>query len=158
MQDLGFLEGLRTLKGVALEGDTNSLKIMTVETLSPIEDLQSLEWLALRSFQIRDGSLSPIANLAALKWLFLNNKFRVESVADLAGKMPNVECQSFNHIFGRLSYPHCKKCNGSDMAMLTGKGTKLMCVTCEMHRIHEHAKIFRRFQAAGAAGFANRGS
>jgi hypothetical protein len=156
MQDLGFLEGLRTLKGMALEGDTNSLKTMTVKTLGPIKHLQSLEWLALRSFQVRDGSLRSIANLAALKWLFLNNKFSMEQVATLAGAMPNVECRSFDPIFGHLKYPACKSCKGTDMVMLTGSGTKLMCVICDMHRIHEHAKIFRRFQAAGAAGVTNR--
>ncbi|MGI9261417.1 MAG: hypothetical protein ACR2QR_05240 [Woeseiaceae bacterium] len=150
MQDLGFLQGLGTLRGMALEGDTNSLKTLTVETLGPIEHLQSLEWLALRSFQVRDGSLRPIAKLDALNWLFLNNKFSLEQVAYVAGKMPNVSCRSFDPIFGHLKYPACKTCNGTDMVMLTGRGTRLMCANCDMHKIRQHGEQYRRFYAAAA--------
>jgi hypothetical protein len=140
--DLRFLSDFTNLKGLAIAGDTNSIKYLWADSLEPLQNLQQLYWLSLPAFTTKDGALMPLAKLGALKYLFLSNKFKMEEFAKLSGARPDVECDRLQPISEVLSYLKCKKCCKNRMVLLTGKGKSLLCVDCDDDRIARHVDAF----------------
>lgn len=141
-RDLGFLRDFSKLKGLAIAGDSNSIKYLKAASLEPLENLQELYWLSLPTFTTEDGSLMPLAKLSSLKYLYLSNKFKMEEFAKLAGARPDIKCDRLKPVSDILSYFTCKKCSRNKMVLLTGKGKQLLCIDCDADRIARHVKTF----------------
>lgn len=141
--DLSFLEPLVELRGLSVTGDSNSLKALSIATLTPLQSLKNLEWLQLGTVTVEDESLAPIARLPHLKQLLLSNRFLMEEVASLAGRLPHVSCDLFTPVGDPVEWTQCKKCKRSTMVMLTGKGAPWSCTTCDATRIQRHEDAFR---------------
>lgn len=150
MVSLEFAIGMKKLRDLSLEGDSNSLKSITCDDLSPLSGLESLERLCLRTLRVKNESLRPLASLRNLKWLLLANKFRMEEFAALAGLLPNVDRSCVDPIFARASFRTCKKCGGNDMRMLTGKGKRTLCASCDASKIEAHIDQFNRIAEEAA--------
>lgn len=143
-RDLSFVTPLTELRGLSLSGDSNSLKTLTLNTLTPLLSLQQLQWLQLQTVDIEDKSLAPVARLPALQQLLLSNSFPMEQIALLAGQRPDIHCELFNPCGEAVSWTQCKKCQNATMVMLTGKGTPWLCTSCDAARISRHQDEFWR--------------
>lgn len=146
--NLGFLEGMTQLRGLGLSGDTNSIKMLTLDSLAPLASLPTLYWLSLAAILVKDESLQTLATLPALKYLQLNNRFKWEEVAALAGRRPDVECDLFTPVSKPVEWMPCKKCKGKTMVMVTGKGMPWLCQHCDAERLTRHEAAFARVMAA----------
>lgn len=150
-QDLSFLQGLPSLKGLAIAGDSNSLKYLKVQTLEPLKHLQALEWLSLSTVTVDDQSLAPLAALKQLKWLDLSNKYEMAEVARLAGARPDVRCELFAPITGPFNGLACKKCADKGLMLPTGRGKRWLCAACEGAQLQQHIEDFQSIVAAARA-------
>lgn len=142
--DLSFLEKLPNLTGLSITGDSNSIKVLPIQTLAPLRALKKLEWLQLATVTVADESLAPIAELPALRYLNLANRFRMEEVAALAARLPQVKCELFRPTGEVVNWTLCKKCKQKTMVMLTGKGLPWLCTACDAKRLQKHEEAFRR--------------
>jgi hypothetical protein len=142
--DLSFLGGLPELKGLAVTGDMNSIKTITLDTLAPLRALKKLEWLQLATVKVQDGSLSPIADLPSLRYLHLSNRFPLKEFAQLAGRLPHVSSAALRAVGEPVSWRSCKQCGKKTMVMLTGKGATMLCTACDSQAIQKHEEAFFR--------------
>jgi hypothetical protein len=140
--DLSFLRGCQQLRGLAVHGDSNSLKYLRLESLEPLRCLGQLEWLSIQTATVDDGALSPLVDLTSLKYLHISNKFKMEEVAALAGARPNIRCELFRPVGEPVSFTSCKKCKQKTLVMITGTGTKWLCIECDHERLRRHESSF----------------
>lgn len=141
--DLTFLEKLPNLTGLSISGASNSIKVLPIQTLAPLRALKKLEWLQLATVTVADESLAPIGDLPALRYLNLANRFRMEEVAALAARLPQVDCELFRPTGEPVNWLQCKKCKQKTMVMLTGKGLPWLCTECDAKRLQKHEQAFR---------------
>ena len=113
-----------------------------MSTLAPLRALSNLEWLQLATITVEDESLAPIGELPRLKQLLLSNRFPMEEIASLAGRLPGVSCDLFRPIGEPVGWSTCKKCKRATMVMLTGKGAPWSCTSCDVKRIERHEQAF----------------
>jgi hypothetical protein len=123
-------------------------KEVKVPSLAPLARLKGLRRLELRNVQALDGSLAPLAVLHALEHLFIaGNAFAVEEYARLAASLASARgtrMVCLNPLFSKPEYDApgqahfpCPKCARSRV-LLTGKGTRISCLTCDAKRIEKH--------------------
>lgn len=149
--DLRFLQDLPQLRALMLAGDSNSIKSLKIGTLAPLAALQDLERLTLMTVLVDDGLLSPLAGLPRLKHLRLPNKFPMEEFARLAGRRPDIQCDSFEPTAGPVSWLACKVCHRKSMHQLIGKGKPWLCEHCDAARLAKHIADFKAIAAMAAA-------
>lgn len=147
---LDFLRALPQLRGLALAGDGNSIKYVFPETLAPLAALQQLEWLSLTTLGVRDESLAPLAALPKLRHLHLGNSFRLDEVASLAGRRPDIDCPLFAPHGEPANWTSCKQCREKTMVMVIGKGKPWLCTRCDAPRLARHVAEFERLRQAAA--------
>lgn len=149
--DLRFLHDLPRLRALMLAGDSNSIKALKIGTLAPLATLQELERLTLMTVQVDDGLLSPLAGLPRLKHLRLPNRFPMEEFARLAGRRPDIQCDSFEPVAGPVNWLTCKICRRKSMHQLIGKGKPWLCEHCDAARLAKHIADFKAIAAMAAA-------
>jgi hypothetical protein len=126
-----------------------------VPSLAPLACLKGLRRLELSNVAAVDGSLAPLAVLQGLENLAVPARaYEVEEYARLAASLPNtrgtrVDC--LNPLFSKPEYDEpgkahlaCPKC-AQPRVLLTGKGTRVSCLTCDAKRIEKH---IARWEAA----------
>jgi hypothetical protein len=150
--DLSFLKRLPQLQGLAVTGDGNSIKTITLKSLAPLRALSHLQWLRLTTVKVEDGSLAPLADLPSLKYLQLSNRFSVKEIAGLAGRMPQVRSDWFEPVGRPVTWRACKTCGEKTMVMLSGKGTTMLCTACDAARVDKHIAEFERIAQAARSG------
>jgi hypothetical protein len=146
--DPGFLAGLPTLRSLELAGDLNSSKWLTLESLAPLAALVGLEQLRLLAIRVADGRLSPLAALPRLQWLTLCNGFRMEEIAWLAGRRPDVQCEAFAPTRGPVASLACKRCGQHTQHALTGKGKPWLCARCDAGKLARHIAEFEAIRSS----------
>lgn len=142
--DITFLERMPQLQSLELAGDKNSIKPLRIESIAPLRSLVNLKKLVISTATITDESLEPIGYLPCLKYLLISNRFKMEELAKLAGKLPSVECDRFEPVGEPVDWMQCKKCGGKTMVPLTGKGKPWLCTACDEQRIEKHVAEFKR--------------
>lgn len=150
--DLRFVEGLAGLRALSVSGDSNSIKPLNIPNLAPLACLHALERLTLSTVRVENPSLAPLAGLAKLKYLRLSNAFPMEEVAWLAGRRPDIHCDSFQPTSGPVQAFGCKQCGQKTMVMTTGKGKAWLCQHCDAARLEKHVAAFEALVKAAAAG------
>lgn len=138
--DLAFLHSCARLKGLAVHGDSNSLKPLRIKSLQPLASLQRLEWLSLQTVAAQDESLAPLAGLRSLKYLEIANTFKMEEIAAISGALPHVRCELFRP-WGD-PFIRCGKCRQDTVAKVTGKGKPWLCTVCDRERIRQYEAKF----------------
>lgn len=138
---LGSLRGLKQLE----IGSSRHYQKASAASLSFLAPLQDLEHLAVFFASIADGSIDAIADLQQLRTLEISSTFSRESMARLAAKLSATSCEWFK---GWQSLGTCPKCNTESLVMLTGKGQRNLCRTCQSERfatkIEEWQDLLRR--------------
>lgn len=132
---LEFVSTLKSLRGLGLHGDTNSLKALKVASLSPLAGLDKLTWLSLSALRSEDESLAILATLPSLRYLLINNHFPWQEYAKLAGLRPDIDCDRFTPVSEPVNWTACKKCKQKTMVMLTGKGMPMLCHACDFDKL-----------------------
>lgn len=150
--DLRFVEGLAGLRALSVSGDSNSIKALDIPSLAPLAHLHALERLTLATVRVAQPSLAPLAGLANLKYLRLCNAFPMEDVAWLAGRRPDIHCDSFQPVSAPVQAFGCKQCGRKSMVMTTGKGKAWLCLHCDAGRVERHVAAFEALVTAAAAG------
>lgn len=148
LAQLDFLRALPQLRGLGLAGDGNSIKYVYPATLAPLLTLRELEWLSLTTLGVRDESLAPLAALPKLRHLNLGNSFRLEEIAGLAGRRPDIDCPLFVAHGEPANWTSCKRCKEKSMVMLIGKGKPWLCMHCDATRLARHVEEFERIRLA----------
>jgi hypothetical protein len=146
--DLAFLRGLPQLRGLEICGDWHSMKKLKVKSLKPLEALPKLEWLRLSVITAPADELVSLGKLPKLKYLHLDNTWPMESLADLAGRLPHLDCSVFQPVFAEVQWMDCKKCGQKSLVMVTGKGIRPLCRDCDAERIRRHVEKFEELVAA----------
>lgn len=146
--DLGFVSSLKSLRGLGLHGDTNSLKALKVKSLAPLNGLDKLTWLSLSAIRTEDESLSPLATLPSLRYLLINNHFPWQEYAKLAGLRPDIDCDRFTPVSEPVNWTACKKCKEKTMVMLTGKG--MLCLGCDAAKLLQYRDAYMSLKKRAA--------
>ncbi len=150
--DLSFLHGLPHLRALKIAGESNSLKPLVLDTLTPLARLHELERLMLVTVRLGDGSLAPLAQLPKLKYLGLGNMFPMEEYARLAGQRPDIICARFEPSDGPNGSLRCKTCGQNTLFALTGKGKPWLCQQCDAARLAKHNAEFLALVKASSRG------
>lgn len=145
---------LRSLDGIQSLEELEELKIwpsfsghMSLDTLEPLENAKGLKTFSFAG-RTRDGSLGPLLNLKSLSRIFISNSYSWEEFARFEARRPEVQFLWKGGVTydANPSALICQRC-GSAQAMLTGKGLKLCCPSCEADRLGKH---LRRYAALAA--------
>ena len=142
------LNHFESLKALVIAGGMWSR--MSVESLSPLSSLSSLRYLHLSNLKALDESLEPLASLTGLETLELPNFYSVEEFAKLSVHLKNTSCTWFASFIPLGSWTHCTKCGNTRMVMLTGKGTLVLCASCDEDRLRKHDELFKNIAARAA--------
>lgn len=145
LEPLGGLSNLVGLGFTGVEG-----KKHCVPSLSPLSSLLQLRWLHLGAVHVVDGSLRPIGGLTNLDWLGIGNFFPVEELAWLKSRLPRTACDWLQPFcrFHKSLFP-CRTCKQNWRVMTSGKGSKLLCPTCDSLKLAKHVIAYdQAFQQA----------
>ena len=147
------IPAMRALQEFVFDGGIH--QAVKVPNLQPIARLKRLRRLELFNIEACDGSLAPLAALKGLTHVFISARaFEVEQYARLAASLPNTQgtgADCLNPLFTKPNYEApgkahlpCPKCS-QPRVLLTGKGTRISCLTCDAKRIEKH---IARWEAA----------
>jgi hypothetical protein len=134
------LSKLRKLKQLGVAGSIWTR--MKIETLAPLSNLTSLEYLDLTNLKAKDESLKPLAQLNHLRELDLPNFYAMKEIAWLSGRLTNTHCTWFAPYI-RMNL-ECEKCKAPTRVMLSGKGKPILCRNCDALRLGRHVEEFER--------------
>jgi hypothetical protein len=149
---LDFCRSLPQLVGLGYTGGDG--KPITVPSFEPLAELRQLQWLHLGAVRAADGSLRPLGGLDQLRWLGVANAFDVAQFAWLSTRLPHTLCDWLApyHRAHRSLFP-CRTCKANWRVMTSGKGSKLLCPSCDAPRLAKAVLAFQdAAQAARAAG------
>jgi hypothetical protein len=138
---LDTLSLLKTLKGLGFTGGDG--KPIVMPSLAPLSDLKTLEWLHLGALRVADGSLHPLGALKRLRWLGLPNYFAMREYAWLSTRLPTTACDWLAPFcrYHRSVSP-CPKCKANCRVMTTGKGSKMLCPSCDTAQLAKYVLAF----------------
>ena len=130
------------LKGFGFCGGDG--KPIETASLSPLSSLKALEWLHLGALRVADQSLRPLGELKDLRWLGIGNYFSVAEYAWLSTRLTTTACSRLAPFsrFHPSVFP-CPKCKANYRVMTTGKGSKLLCPSCDTDQLAKHVMAFR---------------
>ena len=140
---------LRSLEGVQFLDELEELVIwssisghISIDTLAPLENVQELKKFSFAG-RTKDGSLGPLSNLKSLRHLFVSNAYSWEEFARFEARQPETQFPWKGGVVyeANPSVLICQHC-GSAQAMLTGKGLKLCCPSCEADRLGKHLRRY----------------
>ncbi|HMB55960.1 MAG TPA: leucine-rich repeat domain-containing protein [Arenimonas sp.] len=138
--DFSPLEKLTSLESLAVTGS-----MWTRQDVGSLEPFARMTWLRRLALDTtRVASLRPLANLKNLEALDLGGRLPMKEYAWLSAKLPNTACRWFGPWLDLAStgIGRCVSCQQNSKVMLTGKGTKVLCRTCDQGRIAQHAAAF----------------
>lgn len=142
---------LLALPGLASLAVTGSM--WSKQDVGALEPFGRMTWL--RSLHIDTSHLDSIrllANLKQLEVLGIGGRLPMEEYAWLSGKLPRTQCERFSPYADVTTLGFaCKKCKDRTMVMLTGKGTKLLCRTCDKEKVEKHVAAFNAIKERAAA-------
>jgi len=148
LSNLEFIREMPNLRGLAIKGDSNSVKYINAESLEPLKALIQLYWLSLNTIKIKDRSLKPLSELHNLRLLYAGNHFELEEIAHLAGSNPNIHSELLmpvwemdENICHQVGIK-CKKCNKHNLVILVGKSNRTVCTNCHQAKVIKHIERF----------------
>lgn len=120
------------------------MKTHWLDSFSPLAALKNLTWLHLGAVQSADGLLHPLSQLRKLQWLGIANKFSMEELARLSLHFSSDICEWLQPYSRHHSsvFP-CRKCAKNWKVTTSGKGSKLLCPTCDTKKLASHIVQFR---------------
>jgi len=119
---------------------------MTVDSLDPLGGLTRLRSLDLLNLKVRDESLEALGSLVGLKELNLANFYPLREFARLSARLKHTQCSWFRPTVD-LPNVRCPRCGKTSLVVLTGKGTRTMCRSCDTERIRRHEDLFQELAA-----------
>ncbi|MCB1568089.1 MAG: hypothetical protein KDI69_04630 [Xanthomonadales bacterium] len=120
------------------------LKTHWVDSFSPLAVLKNLTWLHLGAVQSADGLLQPLSQLRKLQFLGVANKFSTEEFARLSLQFSPDICEWLQpYSRSHSSVFPCRKCAANWKVITPGKGSKLLCPTCDTEKLAKHIVKFR---------------
>ncbi|QXL84822.1 hypothetical protein [Comamonas sp. NLF-1-9] len=152
IESLEPLRHLSTLEGLGFVSAES--RVHVVDSFEPLSALTRLQWLNLGPRPARLG-LQPLHALKGLEYLGLPNKYSVHEFAELSLHVPAHVCERLQPFmrFHCSVFP-CKTCQSNWLVLTSGKGSRLLCPTCDTEKLARHMIIFRK--AVGAAQAAAR--
>jgi len=147
VQDLTPLSGLTNLVALSFLGE--EFKRNAVASFAPLAPLSSLTWLHLGALRTHDMSLRPLAALTGLEYLAIGNVFAIEEFAYLSARLPHTLCNWLKPYarFHKSVFP-CRTCRENWKVMLSGKGRKLLCPTCDAVPLARHVLLYQKLRDA----------
>ena len=153
LDPLGACRSLRWLWMSTPPGWDASRKTVKVESLAPLSQVATLEFLTLMGVEPRDASLQPLARLSRLKQLQFSHVFTVPMAeyARLAAALPNTsgDCLRASHALNvRMVCPRCKE---ADLVVLTAPRPRTkaqLCPRCDASKLAAHEAEFNRLKEA----------
>ncbi|HEX6730829.1 MAG TPA: hypothetical protein VF074_12480 [Pyrinomonadaceae bacterium] len=139
------LSRMTKLKQLAVSGSIWTR--MKIDTLEPLKDLTSLEYLDLSNLKVTDESLKPLEPLRQLRKLDIANFYPMKEFAWLSGRLTNTHCTWFAPYI-RMNL-ECEKCKAPTRLMLSGKGKPTLCSNCDALRLGRHVEEFERISRSG---------
>ena len=138
--DLTPLSTLTQLECLAITGSFSSNQ--KIDSLKPLGELKSLEWLNLMGTVVKDASLEPVTKLETLKHLSLAYLFPVEEMARVVAKLTSTQhgitaYQSLDDII-------CEKCANDVLILPTGKGKRSFCPQCHPEKLTKLVDDFQK--------------
>jgi len=151
LDPLGGCGRLRWLWLSTPPGWDASRKTIKVESLAPLSQVATLEFLTLMGAEPSDASLQPLARLTRLKQLQFSHVFTVPiaEYARLAAALPNTsgDCLRASHALNvRMVCPRCKE---ADLVSLTAPRPRTkaqLCPRCEAPKLAAHEAAFNRLK------------
>jgi hypothetical protein len=152
LDPLGECPRLRWLWISTPPGWDASRRTIKVESLAPLSQIASLEFLTLMGVEPRDASLRPLVRLTRLKQLAFSHVFTVPMAeyAKLAAALPNArgDCLHASHAPNvRTVCPTCKK---ADLVSLTAPRPRTkahLCPRCDAPKLAAHEAEFTQLKA-----------
>lgn len=146
VRSLAPLRTLKRLRALAVAGSMWTR--MTVESLSPLSELKELRLLHLTNRKPQDESLEALHELKSLEKLECGNFYPMEQFARLRAALPRTRCHWFSPAES-MPIGECKKCGQASLVMLSGKGTRTACRSCDAVRIRRHEDAFNAIAGGG---------
>ena len=145
------LEPLSSLVGLEGLGFTGSeFKNFKVESFAPLSSLTQLQWLHLGGVHTQDLSLRCLIGLRNLKYLGVGNFFPVEEFARLSLYFDTSVCEwAQPYVKLHSSVFPCRKCKKNWRVKTSGKGSQLLCPTCDSLELAR--RVIRFMSAKDAA-------
>ena len=149
--EIEALGKMARLVGLGLTGSES--KKLELQSFAPLSELRGLKWLHLGAVHVRDASLVPLAQLTSLEWLGVGNYFSVEEFARLSAHLPGVICDWLSPYvrYHRSMFP-CRTCGVNWRVGTPGKGSKLLCPTCDTQKLAESIVRFNEAKSAAIRG------
>jgi hypothetical protein len=144
------LSSLTNLEGLGFTG--SEFRRYTLESFDPLANLTKLQWLHLGAVHTKDLSLRAFAGLKDLQFLGVGNYFPVAELAWLSLQLDSSVCQWLNpYVRMHSSVFPCCKCKKNWKVKTSGKGSKLLCPTCDSVKLARHVARFNAARAAAQA-------
>lgn len=146
LADVEGIQGANKLKSLTIW--PSFVANITLDSLAPIADLNELEELIF-SGKTRDDSLDHLGNLQHLRIAFFSNSYSWEKIARFEASHPKVNFPWKGGVVysANPTVLKCKKCE-LPQAMLSGKGLRLSCPTCDSAYIKKHVERYQRIAIA----------
>lgn len=144
---------LLTLTGLESLVVTGSL--WTRQDVGSLDVFARMTWLKhLAIDTTRVGSLRPLAALTGLGTLDLGGRLPMAEYAWLSAKLPDTHCRWFRPWLDLAGsgIGRCATCGQDSKVMLTGKGTPVLCSTCDRAKLDKHAAAFDAVRSRAIAG------
>jgi hypothetical protein len=150
ISDFSPLLSLTALESLAVTGSMWTRQ--KVATLEPFAAMTWLKTLAVDTSNIK--SLRPLANLRSLETLGVGGRLPMEEYAWLAAKLPDTQCRWFSPYLDLAStgIGHCPQCRQDSKVMLTGKGARVLCRSCDKEKLQRHEVAFLAVKVAATMG------
>lgn len=140
LRSLEPLSVLATLQTLDLQG--GMWKPLALDSLAPLGALAGLEQLMLVNLKVAHGGLEALCKLRSLRKLVVSNQFPTEAYAHLSVCLPDVECKMFR------PYVSLAKAIGGKDVMVVGKGKPFLNSVDDAARLEKYCAEFAAFQAA----------
>lgn len=147
------LEPLRQLNALQGLGFTAAeSRVQVVDSFEPLAALENLKWLHLTVRPARLG-LRPLHALKGLEFLGLPNAYSVQEFAELSLHVPPHACEWLQPFLRSHSsvFP-CQRCKSNWKVITSGKGSQLLCPSCDTEKLARHLLKFRKALQAAQSG------
>jgi hypothetical protein len=140
ISDFSPLQKLNSLQSLNVTGSMWSRQ--NVGSLEPFARMTWLDALTVDTANVE--SIRPLASLKNLRYLNVGNRLPMAQYAWLAAQLPQTRCRWFQPYLELTStgIGRCPTCKQTTRVMLTGRGSKMLCTSCDAAKVQKHVVAF----------------